>query len=179
MTRPYEALVILRSGGTEQELARHAAQLEEQVKKLGGRVETSQAMGRRRLAFRISRQTEGHYHLLRFQAAPEQVAELERIFHLNEAIVRFMILNAEEAPLLTTLGVGGRLPARYERGEATLPAAPKGQMTGAAPAYPAAPARPERSEAGGNAAAGRQAGGNVAGRQAGSSPGAPSSTRTP
>lgn len=98
MTRDYEALVILRAGGTEQEVARHAAQLEEQIRKLGGRIDTSQAMGRRRLAFRISRQSEGYYHLLRFHAATERVVELERQLHLDESIVRFMILSADELP---------------------------------------------------------------------------------
>jgi small subunit ribosomal protein S6 len=96
MTRAYEALVILKSGGTEQDLARHAAQLEEPIKKVGGNIESAQSMGRRKLAFRISKQAEGHYHLLRFQAPAGQVMELERIFRLNETIVRFMILTADE-----------------------------------------------------------------------------------
>jgi len=96
MTRGYEALVILKAAGTEHELAKHASQLEEPIKKVGGSVENSQSLGRRRLAFRIARQTEGHYHLLRFQAPAERIVELERLFRLNEAIVRFMILTAEE-----------------------------------------------------------------------------------
>ena len=96
----YEALFILRPGGTEQELSRSATQLEEPIKRLGGRIESSQGMGRRRLAFRIARQSEGHYHLMRFVAPADQVRELERLFRLNEGIVRFMILNAEELPVL-------------------------------------------------------------------------------
>ena len=94
--RPYEALVIFKTAGTEQDLARQAAQLEEQVKKLGGRIETTQSMGRRRLAFRISRQSEGHYYLLRFQAPTEQLGALDRLLRLNEAIVRFLILSQED-----------------------------------------------------------------------------------
>src|SRR3989338_5734046 len=102
-TRPYEALVIFRAGGTEQDMARHAAQLEGPIKKLGGRIETTQSLGRRKLAFRIAKQTEGHYHLLRFQAPTEQIQELERLFHLNETVVRFIILSADEiAPFAGT-----------------------------------------------------------------------------
>ena len=101
-TRTYEALVILKAAGTEQDVARTAAQLEEQVKKFGGTIERSEPWGRRRLAFRISRQQEGYYQLLRFQAPPAQVAALERLFRLNEAIVRFIILTEEElAPMLS------------------------------------------------------------------------------
>lgn len=99
-TRDYEALIILKTVGTEQELAQRAAQLEEPIKKLGGTIAVAQPMGRRRLAFRISRQTEGFYHLLRFQAPTEQIAELERLYRLNDAIVRFIILGEDElAPL--------------------------------------------------------------------------------
>ncbi len=96
ITRDYEALLILKTAGTEQEIAQHAAQIGEQIKKVGGRIDTSQGMGRRRLAFRISRQTEGYYHLLRFHAPTEQIRELDRMFRLNETIVRFIILSGDE-----------------------------------------------------------------------------------
>ena len=96
MSRDYESLVIFKAAGTEQELSQQAARVEEQIKKLGGRVENVQGMGRRRLAFRIARQTEGYYYVFRFHAPTEQVAELERLLRLNEAIVRFMILSEDE-----------------------------------------------------------------------------------
>ena len=96
-TRGYEVLFILKVGGTEQELARATAQVEEPITRLGGRVEVAQNMGRRRLAFRIAKQTEGHYHFVRFQATGEQLAELDRLFRLNEEVVRFVILSAEQA----------------------------------------------------------------------------------
>ena len=96
-SRGYEALVILKSAGTDEELSRQASQLDGQIKKVGGNVEQSQPMGRRRLAFPISRQHEGYYYLVRFQAPTEQIDELERLFRLNETIVRFMILTQDEA----------------------------------------------------------------------------------
>ncbi len=111
-TRDYEALIILKAAGTEQEIAKHAAQLEDQVKKLGGGIERSQSMGRRKLAFRIARQTEGHYYLLRFRAPTEQVGELERLFRLNESIVRFIILSAEEAAVPAAVAVRSAAPVQ-------------------------------------------------------------------
>ena len=96
MTRDYEALVILKSAGTEQDVTRHATHLEEPIKKLGGSLTTSHSLGRRRLAFRIARQSEGYYYVLRFKAPTDQVKELERLLRLNDAVVRFMILTADE-----------------------------------------------------------------------------------
>ncbi len=95
-TKEYESLVILRAAGTEQELARHVAQLEEQVKKLGGSISNSQSMGRRKLAFRIGRQTEGYYYLLKFRSPGDRIGELDRVFRLNETIIRFMILSEDD-----------------------------------------------------------------------------------
>ena len=118
MARDYEALVILKAAGTEQEMTRTASQLEESVKKLGGTVQGLQGMGRRRLAFRISRQTEGYYYLLRFRSTTDKVAELERRYRLNETIVRFMILSADDVSPET--GGPGRRAGSTE--EAGLPA---------------------------------------------------------
>lgn len=97
-TRSYEALIIFKTAGTEQEIARAGASLEEPIKKLGGSVDTLQSMGRRRLAFRIARQMEGYYYLLRFHLPTGQVEELERLLRLQDSIVRFMILSTEDIP---------------------------------------------------------------------------------
>lgn len=110
MTRAYEALVILKAAGTEQDVARAAEVLAEQIKKFGGTIDRCEPWGRRRLAFRIARQQEGYYQLLRFQAPPAKVAELERLFRLNEGIVRFMILTEDElapmTPIASPVGSG-------------------------------------------------------------------------
>lgn len=93
MNRVYEAFVILKATGTDTEAAQAVSHLEEPIKKLGGQIESSKHFGRRRLAYRIARQQEGYYHLLHFRMAPDQVSELKRLLRLNEAIVRFLILN--------------------------------------------------------------------------------------
>ena len=95
ITRGYEALIILKASGTEQEVAQSATQLEEPIKKLGGRIESAQGWGRRRLAFRIARQTEGYYYLVRFTAPTDRLSELKRLYRLNETIVRFLILSQD------------------------------------------------------------------------------------
>lgn len=106
--RGYEALVILKASGTEEEITRQASHLDAQVKKLGGSIETSQLLGRRRLAFPISRHAEGYYHLVRFNAPTGQIGELERLFRLNEAIVRFVILTQDEAAPMPAASAAAR-----------------------------------------------------------------------
>lgn len=110
MNRPYEALIILGAAGTDAEVARAVAQLEELMKKLGGTIASSKGLGRRRLAYRIAKQQEGYYHLLEFELPTGQVDELKRLLRLNETVVRFLILNRSD-----------HRPARAERREAGGP----------------------------------------------------------
>lgn len=96
MNREYEALIILKATGTDAEIAQTVTQVEEPIKKLGGLISGSKGFGRRRLAYRIARQSEGYYHLLEFRMPPEQVDELKRLLRLNETVVRFLILNRSD-----------------------------------------------------------------------------------
>ena len=97
MTRTYEALVIVKAVGTDPEMQQSAMQAEALIKKLGGSVDQSRGMGRRRLAFRISRQTEGYYHLIEFTLPADQIEELKRQLRLNESVVRFLVLSRDPA----------------------------------------------------------------------------------
>jgi small subunit ribosomal protein S6 len=111
--RDYEALVIMKSAGTEQEVARQAAVLEEPIKKIGGTLKNAQNLGRRKFAFRIARQSEGYYFVLRFGAPTGQLAELDRLLRLNDSIVRFMILTADEvSPTVTMTNRSVERPGR-------------------------------------------------------------------
>ena len=96
MTRAYETLVIVKAEGTEAEMAASIKQVEEPIRKLGGQIEQSVSWGRRRLAYRIGRQQEGAYQLVRFRLPAEQLGELKRLLRLNESIVRFLVLRGAE-----------------------------------------------------------------------------------
>ena len=96
--RPYEALVLLKVIGTDAELSQAVSQIEEPIKRLGGRIDHSASWGRRRLAYRVARHVEGCYHLLQFSLEPRQLDEVKRLLSMNETIVRFLILNRAEAP---------------------------------------------------------------------------------
>ena len=96
--RLYEALVILKAAGTDAEVAQTVTQVEDIVKKAGGAIDASRPLGRRRLAYRISKQNEGYYQLIEFRIDPLQIDELKRLLRLNETIVRFLVLTREERP---------------------------------------------------------------------------------
>ena len=51
--------------------------------------------GKRRLAYPINDMPEGYYVVTTFKAAPEFPSELERLFNIDEAIMRSMVIRLE------------------------------------------------------------------------------------
>ncbi|MCD6252800.1 MAG: 30S ribosomal protein S6 [Thermotogae bacterium] len=62
------------------------AWIEERV---GGKVDSVDRMGKRKLAFKVKRFTEGDYTVMIFRARPESVNELERFYHFTPEIFRW------------------------------------------------------------------------------------------
>jgi small subunit ribosomal protein S6 len=88
--RPYEILVILNAGLTDEESAALLTQLGETVKGLGAEVTKVENWGKRRLAYDIGKQREGTYAVLEVSAEPAMVKEFERQLKLNENVLRFL-----------------------------------------------------------------------------------------
>lgn len=52
--------------------------------------------GNRRLAYEIKRKQQGHYVLVQYEASGAMVPELERMFRLDEAVLRYLTMRSEE-----------------------------------------------------------------------------------
>ena len=63
----------------------------------GGAVGNVDRWGRKRLASEIDRQTEGYYGVAEFTADPDVIAELERMLHLADEVLRFKVVVRGEA----------------------------------------------------------------------------------
>ena len=66
------------------------------VKDNGGTVEKADVWGKRKMAYPIKKQTEGQYVLLHVHMEPAGTSQLERQFGLQESVLRFMIVAADE-----------------------------------------------------------------------------------
>ena len=58
----------------------------------GGQVDNVDNWGKRKLAYEIDKLTEGDYTLVNFHADPTQIAELDRVLRINDAVKRHMIV---------------------------------------------------------------------------------------
>ena len=61
-----------------------------------GKVDNVDEWGKRKLAYEINGLTDGDYTLVNFHADPQNVAELDRVLRINDAVVRHMIVKRED-----------------------------------------------------------------------------------
>ena len=91
----YEAVFIIDPRKNEED----TAALVEKFKTLAETNATSVEVdewGKRRLAYPIQDQTDGHYVRLPFSAAPAFPTELDRIFRITDGVMRSMIVCLDE-----------------------------------------------------------------------------------
>lgn len=97
--RTYEALFIVSPEVEDDDIHAIAREVENLILKNGGTIVRSEVWGRRKLAYKIKKFTEGVYILVRFQAPPTFVARLEHYFRLSEHIIRHLIVHYDEKML--------------------------------------------------------------------------------
>ena len=61
-----------------------------------GKVDSVEDWGKRKLAFEVDDLTEGDYTLINFHADPTQIAELDRVLRITDAVVRHMIVRRDD-----------------------------------------------------------------------------------
>ena len=61
-----------------------------------GKVENVDEVGRKKLAYEIKKNTEGYYVVITFEANPEFITELERIYRITDDIMKFITIRKED-----------------------------------------------------------------------------------
>ncbi|MBS3956886.1 MAG: 30S ribosomal protein S6 [Clostridiales bacterium] len=62
----------------------------------GGVVDNVDLWGKRRLAFEVDDNAEGDYVLIDFHTSPAAIAEIDRVLHITDPVLRYMILRRED-----------------------------------------------------------------------------------
>ncbi len=66
------------------------------VEEKGGQVSEIEEWGKRRLAYPIANRREGYYVLMNFEADPEAVQDLDRVFRITSGLIRRIIIKKEK-----------------------------------------------------------------------------------
>ncbi|MBA2620702.1 MAG: 30S ribosomal protein S6 [Acidobacteria bacterium] len=94
--RTYEIMYIAAPETADDDVTKLNEAIVQLIEKEGGSVTTTENMGRRKLAYPIDKKTEGHYVLFEVQGSGSEIAELERRFRVNDAVIRFITVRVDE-----------------------------------------------------------------------------------
>ena len=61
-----------------------------------GTVSSVEELGKKRLAYEIKKLNEGYYVVVKFEAKPELITELERVYRITDEVMKFIVVKEEE-----------------------------------------------------------------------------------
>ena len=91
----YESVVIVNPN-LEEESVKNLIKKFSDLINTDGTVASVEEMGKRKLAYEIKKQKEGFYIVLKFEAKPELIAELERNYRITDEVMKFIVVKEEE-----------------------------------------------------------------------------------
>ena len=94
--KAYELLYIVDPSSNEEVRAGVSARINVAITGQGGTIDSVEDWGKRKLAFEVDHLTEGDYTLINFHADPTQIAELDRVLRINDAVKRHMIVRRSD-----------------------------------------------------------------------------------
>lgn len=94
--RPYEVMVILDVGLDEDVIRATVDRATQLIKSQGGTLGRVDHWGRRRFAYEIKHHNEGYYVLIEATAEPSVMAELDRMLHLADEVIRYKVIRLPE-----------------------------------------------------------------------------------
>lgn len=92
----YEGMYIFNASLSEDARQKCLERITSSIKERGGEIHKVHDQGRKKLCYQMRGLREGHYFLLYFTAPTSAFSELWREYHLNEDLLRFMTLKADE-----------------------------------------------------------------------------------
>ncbi len=119
--RPYETTVIVNASLDDAQIESVIGRIQETIAKNGGSILALNKWGRKRLAYPINKKTNGFYVNIEFTAPPSILSILERSYHLDEMVLRYLTI-VLDAKAIAARKAAPAEPAVAEEPAATVPA---------------------------------------------------------
>ena len=98
MSNRYELALIVNTQAPDNAVDDLVARFDRLVSEGGGRSVEVDRWGARKLAYDIGKQQRGDYTFIRFEAPPEVLPEVDRMFKLDESVLRHLVV-VDESPV--------------------------------------------------------------------------------
>jgi len=90
--RPYEIMIILDAGLEEEAIRSALDRATQLIQSRGGTLVSTDKWGRRRFAYELKHKWEGYYVVLRTEAEPSVMTELDRSLFLADEVLRHKVI---------------------------------------------------------------------------------------
>lgn len=94
--KAYELLFFINPSSDDESRLAVMKRIDDAITGNGGVVDNIDSWGKRKLAFEIDKLTDGDYTLIDFHTEPASIAELDRVLHIMDNVVRFMIVRRDD-----------------------------------------------------------------------------------
>ena len=94
--KAYELLFIVNPAIDDETRLATSKRIDSTITEQGGKITNVEEWGKKKLAYEINGLADGDYTLIDFQADPDSIAELDRVLHIMDSVVRYMITRRED-----------------------------------------------------------------------------------
>ena len=94
--KKYELFTVFKPNLDTEEVDKLLNKFDEDLAALGGKIETREKIGRKKLAYDIKKFRDGFIVSTIVSIAPEKVADYKRLYILNDNVLRIMLMDVTE-----------------------------------------------------------------------------------
>ena len=91
----YESVIIINPSVEEQGIKSLISKFTDLINS-NGKLEKVEEIGKKKLAYEIKKNAEGYYVVFNFEAKPESIAELERVYRITDEVIKFIVVKEND-----------------------------------------------------------------------------------
>jgi small subunit ribosomal protein S6 len=95
--RRYETIFIVRPNAGEDEIEAITGRTTSTIENDGGTILRINNWGLKKLAYLIKKENQGYYVYLDFAGSPESIAEIERLFKIDDRVLKYLTVKLADS----------------------------------------------------------------------------------
>ena len=92
----YELALVVNAKIEDDARAAVVEKAKEYVTRAGGTITEVEEWRKKKLAYDVKKNKEGYYVIFTFEAKPDSIDELERVYRIDDNIIKFIVVRKDE-----------------------------------------------------------------------------------
>ncbi len=91
----YETIFLMKNTLTEEQRNKTIDTIKNYINE-NGKINNTEDLGKKTLAYEIKEHKQAYYYLIEFDATVEAITELERMYRINDDILKFIVVRKND-----------------------------------------------------------------------------------